>query len=267
LYFFDSPLTERGLANFYEQKWPILLSVQVVTIVFGITRILFHKYFAEKDHKFLSLLLGIVSASYGFILGFIIISLWEILVQSKIIVVQEASHLGLLTQDSFAFPLAIQNELLHGIGQYIKHVINDEWVKMSLGLSSSLVQDDLNNLYHTIQSYIPKNAAENWFYNDVIAHLNGIGENRTLRLNQIDSMLISPIRFVMIFGLILISFFFSLYKAKNEAIHLISILVVTSIFAFNVGLALALDYPFADNNLITTQPYTEGILSRFNTSP
>jgi hypothetical protein len=245
----------------------IALILCMVTIVFAITRVLFHKYFAEKDHKFLSLFLGIVSASYGFILGFIIISLWQILVQSKSIVAQEASHLSLLTQDSFAFPLAIQNELLHGIGQYIRHVINDEWVKMSLGISSSLVQDDLNNLYHTIQSYMPKNTAESWFYNDMITHLNGIVENRTLRLNQINSMLISPIRFVMVFGLMLITFFFSLLKSKTETIHLTSILVVTSIFAFNVGLALILDYPFADNGLITTQPYTEGILSRFNTAP
>ncbi len=80
----------------------------------------------------------------------------------------EANHLATMTFDSVALP-AIHEDIVRGVGQYVKHVTQDEWPAMTLGQTSPLAQDSIKNLFNIIQSYIPQNEREIAFYNEIVS--------------------------------------------------------------------------------------------------
>ncbi|MBA3813252.1 MAG: DUF4239 domain-containing protein [Alphaproteobacteria bacterium] len=206
-------------------------------------------FMSYDNNRFTGYFLGSISASYGFILGFIIVTLWRELYEVKIFIMHEAEYLSLLVYNSSAFPISTQSELNNGIEQYIKVIIQDEWPLMHLGKVSEKTVPALLNLFHLIQSYSPETRIEETFYNQFINNLNRVVEFRRKRLEYLDSSLIDVIRFMLGFGLIIILFLISLLDSDSKKLKILSIILVSGMLSFNLGLAFLLDYPLAGSIL------------------
>ncbi|MBS0272103.1 MAG: DUF4239 domain-containing protein [Proteobacteria bacterium] len=248
--------------------WPFLFLSIFILIFLGIlTFFITQRYlshFITRQHEaFLMSLTHVLIISYGILMGFIIVTLWETFIHAKHLTIFEANHLALMTLDSAALPNAIQSKLLNGIGQYIQYLIQDEWPAMRWGHSSAQAEKEIVNLFHILQSYIPQNETETSFFREVLTHLNGVLENRRLRLEKLHSSLIEPLRFILFFGSLLILFFISLFKTKSKSTQLLFISTIGCIFGFNIGLVLLLDCPFAGDIAIDSNVYTQGILAQF----
>jgi len=258
---------ERALINWLP-TWPFILLLVIViscvtTLIFFLTRHFIPNFIRKEQGHFLTIFGEIIIVIYAFLLGFVIISLWQILNQATNVTAAEANYLSLMTFDAFALPTPIQTEILDAIGQYIKHVVQDEWKTMRWGHASQLAQNAIGNLFHVIQSYNPQTETEKTFYHEIIVNLNNALENRRLRLNNVESALIDPLRFILIFGIFLISFILSLAETKNRYTHLFIVLIACSLLSFSVGLAFVLDYPFSGEIAVSNKVFSTGVLSRF----
>ncbi len=236
----------------------------IVTGVFFLTKKILPSVSQKQSNQFLTLLITIISSNYAFLLGLVIINLWQHYAHTKGIVLMEANQLALMTLDSLALPSPIQNELLAIINNYIHHVIYEEWPAMRLGIVTPFSDSSLIKFFHTIGSYSPQTEMEKTFFHEFLTHMNGVLENRRLRWNAVENHLALPMIVILLTIIILIAFLLSLFKSDKENIHLFTVIATASILSFNVGIAILLSYPFSGELSANPTPYTENILSRFS---
>ncbi|MBY0501058.1 MAG: DUF4239 domain-containing protein [Alphaproteobacteria bacterium] len=247
-----------------------LLFILVLTLscfatgIFFLTKKFLPSVTQKQSNQFLTLLITIISSNYAFLLGLVIINLWQNYAHTKSIVLMEANQLALMTLDSLALPSPLQDELLATINRYIHHVTYEEWPAMRLGIITPFSDSSLIKFFHTIGSYSPQTEMEKTFFHEFLTHMNGVLENRRLRWNSVENHLALPMIVILLTIIILISFLLSLFKSDNKNIHLFTVITATSILSFNVGIAILLSYPFSGQLSINPTPYTENILSRFS---
>jgi hypothetical protein len=248
----------------------ILLTCIILTLAFTLSFLskkYLGKFISYDNNRFVGYFLGSISANYGFILGFIIVTLWKELYEVKAFVMQEAEYLSLLVYNMSAFPLSTQNEIMNGIEQYIKIIIQEEWPLMRLGQVSEKTIPTLSKLFHIIQSYSPETKVESAFYNQFISNLNKVIEFRRRRFEYLDSSLSDVMRFMLIFGVLVILSLISLLDSQSQKIKILAITLASSMLSLNLSLALLLDYPFTGSNstfVVSSDPFKKGILEQFN---
>ena len=236
----------------------------VALIIFYLSKRYLSDFMSSRNNTFTGYFLGGIITNYGFLLGFIIIILWQELYAVKNFIVEEAEYLSLLVYNMAAFPREVQNKISGGIEQYIKIIIQEEWPLMQWGHVSEKAIPSLNNLFHIIQSYSPETTVEKVFYEKFVKNLNSVVEYRRKRLEYLGSSLIDTIRFMLIFGMLIILFLVSLLSSKSMKLKLLDIILVSGILSFNLGLALLLDYPLAGSISASPVSFTKGVLAQFN---
>jgi uncharacterized membrane protein len=215
----------------------------------------------EANTRYIGFFIGSIMANYAFVLGFIIITLWQRIEVVRLSVIDEAGCLSAMVCSAFAFSASFQGEIVSAIGQYIQVLIQDEWPAMQIGESSQMAESLLTNLFHMIQSYTPETKVESVFYNQFVSSLNAAVEYREKRIQYLNSALINVILFMLVFGIVLIVFLLSLLESKHNKLKLLAILVVTTALSFNLGLALVFDYPLSGTVSVSSRPFTRGVLA------
>lgn len=236
-------------------------------IFFYLSRLFFPQTIHKRNADLLNIIIRIASANYAFLLGFVIVILWQYFNQAVHVTTEEASHLTLIVFDSAVLPTSFQHDLLAAIGKYINLLRHQEWQTMKWGHADPATQSAFNNIFYTLESYVPQTEMQKTYYREIIANMNICLENRLLRLNDLGSILPDTLRFILIAGALLIGFFVALIESKSKSFHLLTIVAVTGVLAFNVGLALTLDYPFSGDISVSSKPYTEAVLVQFSDKP
>jgi hypothetical protein len=242
----------------------MLLIAILVSLTFFIVKNFVSKRIAHEPQKFLEPLIGLVSTSYAVLLGLLIVTAWGWFLKAEAGTYKEAADLSLLTYYALNMPLPVQNEALEAIGQYIYFVTHDEWLLQRYGQTSIKTQEALNHLFEVFHDYKIGSTAEINFHLEISETLSGLVKHRFLRISKLESILSIPLRLALFFGVVLITFLFSLYEIKRKTIHLFTLIAFTSILSFNIALALLLDYPYSGQYSISSKAFTEGILSRFD---
>jgi hypothetical protein len=262
------------LNNLSNSEFIILTTCLVLIVAFTLTYVL-KKYFSHfmsyENNRFVGFFVASISANYGFILGFIIVTLWRELYEVKSYVLQEAESLSLLVYNASAFPSTIQNEIINEVTNYIKIVTEEEWPLMRFGNVSPKTVPIFTNLFHIIQSYTPETSVEISFYNQSINNLNRLIEFRRKRLEYLDSSLSDILRFILIFGVVVILSLIALLDTKSKTLKFFTLTLASIMLSLNLSLALLLDYPFAeiegeteDLFAVSSHPFTAGILEQFD---
>lgn len=220
----------------------------------------------KENSSFLPTVTVVTSANYGFLLGFVVIVLWQAFNTAQSVTTSEANRLALIVYDSAALPQPIRGEIIEGVGRYVKVVVDEEWEVMKQGQSLPKAQVMLNNLFYTLQNYTPQTDTEKTFYREIIANLNLAIEKRRERLASIDSILTNPLRLLLVVGVFIIALFLSLLETQNRNVHMVSVMLVGAVIAFNMGVAMNLDYPFAGDVAVSNEDFKIGILSQFKGS-
>lgn len=260
-------MIQRTLIN-YLPVW--LFVIFIMIFLMGLTAVIFwvvKRYFGnlikQQSSDILGIFIGVISTNYGFLVGFVIIILWQAFNQAIVTVSNEANNLSIILYDSIALPKNLQAEIREAVGNYIHIVRKEEWELMKWGEASENARLGIVKIFEILQSYTPGTETEKSFYNQIINNLNTVLEHRRLRIEKIDSYLPNTLRFALILGTLVVAFFVSLIETKNQRVHLIVTLIVTGIMSFNIALALSLDYPFSGYISVDSTAYTTGILAQF----
>jgi len=153
-----------------------------------LTFVLVKKYVPQnvaKDlKKFRTSLIGLVTATYGIFLGFLVVTLWDWSVKAEEETYAEASYLDSLTDLSLTFPMPLQAKALDAVGQYVDSIINDEWPLQSYGKTSPKVEENYNNLLQVFHSYIPTSEMETSFSRAITFNLMDLSKAHFIRINK-----------------------------------------------------------------------------------
>lgn len=257
------------LLNILPPSLFIIFVMLFITIIICLTFFLVKKFvtrqIAHEPKKFLESLIGLVSTSYAVLLGLLIVTAWGWFLKAQAGTYKEAADLSLLTYYALNMPLPTQKEALDAIGRYIYFVTQEEWPLQRYGQISTNTQEALNYLFQVFHSYQAKSTAEANFHLEISNTLSDLVKHRFVRISKLDSILIVPLRLALFFGIILITFLFSLYEIKRKTTHLFTLIVFTSMLSFNIALALLLDYPYSGQYSVSSKAFKEGILARFDT--
>ncbi len=231
-------------------------------ILYYLARRFFSKDIHAENSSYLTSLVSVVSANYAFLLGFVIVSLWQTSNNASNEVTQESYQLRFILNDITAIK-PIEEDVRKIVGKYVRTVVDEEWSLMRIGLESPKVLPILRELFKVIQSYNPQTETEKTFYREIVSKINILIEKRAQRLIHLDSNLSDQLRFILIVGAFYILAMMAFMHSKSWKMHLLAMSVVSCVIGFNMGFALCLDYPFSGDIAVNSQPYKMGILSQF----
>ena len=244
----------------------LLLVLGLTVLVWGLFRFL-NRFFPHWIHKenssFLPTVTIVTSANYGFLLGFVVIVLWQAFNTAQSVTTAEANRLALFMYDIQAFPKDVQGQLSQGVGKYINILIKDEWPAMKKGDALPEADEALNALFPVMQKYTPETDVQKVFYREALSNINQAIEKRRERLATIDSILTDPLRFLLLLGIFIITFFLTLIASENRRVHTMAVVLVGCVVAFNMGVAMNLDFPFSGDVCVGNEAFTQGILAQF----
>jgi hypothetical protein len=234
----------------------------ISTTLFLVIKHFFPAAIHNQTNDFLFPFMQVIGVGYAFLLGFIVISLWQSYDQMKKVTIEEANYLSLMTIDSLTLPPPTQDEIQKNIGQYIQNVINDEWITMKRGKQSESAFHSFLNLVAVVNAFTPQTEKEKIIYMSLVKNMDEAYKNRRTRINTLSSPLIPSLRFILIFNGLLLIVFISLLENKKKRVHLVFTLIASFVLFSNVGLALIFEHPFS-GTLINHDPFSSGLLARY----
>lgn len=219
------------------------LTVISITAYFLLRR--YCKHIVDSyNNPYLTTLIGIISANYAFLLGFVIVTLWQANSQAHKETSKESYELRSIMNNSTGLK-PIKEEIRQAVGNYTRAVVNDEWPLMRLGKASPKIHHVRQVLFELLASYSPKNKQEEIFLSTIVTKLNVVISKRAARLEFTRSTLSNHLRFILILGAIFLVTLIALLESKNKHVHLLSMTVGSVLIGFNLGLAFCLEYPFS----------------------
>ncbi|WP_189945889.1 bestrophin-like domain [Streptomyces roseolus] len=224
-----------------------------------------HPSLADGEHNdMVGVTLGMFGAIYGIILAFVIVTLWTQRESTQTIVAAEATDVALIARDAAAFPPSVRAGLDAALSDYVHAVVEKQWPLMRDGVPRyGATERSLVDAFDVLQSYEPRGAREEVFYEEAVAHLNDVAAQRRARITMAEQEL-PPLLQVLAFGgaLVLIPLTF-LYGMRRLRIQLLFVAAVAALIGFSLLLVLVLDRPFAGDLSVSPAPYKEGALARY----
>lgn len=194
---------------------------------------------------------GVMGTSYGFLLGFSIAILWQNYTAATNVTAAEAANFSLIINDIQLLKPDDQLKLIKGLKDYITIVKNEEWEAMKWGESAPMAWKSIHDITDSMRTIQPETPLEKLAYDSIYNQLGKVVENRSKRIQAIETILPFGVKILLIIGAIFIVYSVSVNNTKNKLNHLMSILMVSFLLAFNLTLAFVLAYPFAGENRVT----------------
>lgn len=176
----------------------------------------------------------------------------------------EANSVIHLVNNTSAFPPEVRLRIKDAIGYYLHAVVDDGFVLMKNGKASPIVGQAIGNLYGVFREYEPKTTREELFYDSSIGVLGDIVSNRRERLTASSGPAIPELLQLFNLGGLFVLLALT-YPASmpNERTQLAVVGTLAALVSFGFLLTILLDYPFAGEISVSSDPHTKGFLAQF----
>ncbi len=101
------------------------------------------------------------------------------------------------------------------------------------------------------------------FYREAVSSVKDAMAARRTRLGQIDASISGALQFMMYSGFVLTLGFMAVVGSGRRRIQAVLTMGVTAMLAFNLVLAVTLDYPFSGDISVSSAPFELGVLQQF----
>jgi hypothetical protein len=217
-----------------------------------------------ENNEVAGVLLGLLGAFYGIVLGFVIVVLFEDLRAANQSVKDESTALAQLYRATDLFPHGARIGVGKAVAQYAITVRTDEWPLMRTGKESERAHLLLGSIYSEIESVTPKTDAQNIFYAQAVDKLGVLVAARRTRLNASTEELPGVFQVLLLGGGLVLLLFLYFFGMTNFRAHLVMVVGVASVLAFSLLLALMLAYPFSGQIAVSSEPFKLGIIGRLD---
>ena len=216
---------------------------------------------AGEHNDVAGVLLGIVGATYGIMLAFVIVAVYQDFSDAEANVRGEATSLAQVYRDTRGMPIA--DAMTEQIGRYVHHVVEDEWALMADGQLSAQAGSDIDAMFAVLQGFEPQTQSQSAFYDAAIGDINQVVAQRRSRLFDAQEELPVMLQLLVVGGALLVVAFTWLFGMRRLTAQLLMVMGVGTLIGFSVLLALMIDHPFSGDLSISSAPFREGALAVF----
>jgi hypothetical protein len=218
-------------------------------------------FIAGEHNDVAGVLLGIVGATYGIMLAFVIVAVYQDFSDAEANVRAEATALSEVYRDTRG--MAIADPMAARIGQYVHHVVDDEWPLMADGRLSDGAWADVDAMFALLQGYEPQTQSQGSFFDAAIGDINQVVASRRSRLFDAQEELPVMLQLLVVGGAVLVVAFTWLFGMRRLTAQLLMVVGVGALIGFSVLIALMIDHPFSGDFSISSAPFREGSLAIF----
>ena len=219
-----------------------------------------------ENNEVAGVLLGLLGAFYGIVLGFAIVVLFEDFRAADQSVKDETTALAQLYRTTDLFPPHARANVGKAIAQYRDAVRTLEWPLMRDGEESLRAHNLFGTIYTQIENVKPKphTDVQNVFYGETVSALNELVAARRTRLNAATEALPSPFQVLLLGGGFVLILFLYFFGMNNKRAHLLMVAGVSGVMAFSLLLVLLLAFPFSGHVTVSSEPFKLGIIGQLS---
>jgi hypothetical protein len=260
----------RWLLNTFE-TWQLVLMIVGGGILLACLGFILVRRFADHDvqlenNEVGGILLGLLGAFYGIVLGFAIVVLFEDQRAADASVHAETTALAQLYRSTDTFPPAARVRIGKHIAQYALAVRTIEWPLMRNGEESLRAHDLLSTLYRDVETVNPKTTVQQNFYGQAVSSLSALVAARRDRLTAGSEQLPGVFQVLLVGGGVVMVLFLYFFGSRNFGAHLAMVAGVSGVLAFSLLLTLILAYPFSGQIAVSSNPFRLGIVGTLDPS-
>ena len=234
----------------------VLLAVHIVRRAVPVTREGF-------DAEVSSQILGVVAALLGLLLGFVIVTEFQNVDDTRSSVSQEADAIAAIVRDSDAFPPAQRARVRAAADEYVSAVVDEEWPRMRDGHDSARAWTAVGGLFTALQRVDPSPGAATSFHEDAVRQLNEALDSRRDRLDAVDGGLDPLIAALILVGSIVLLGYGVLVGSTSTGFHMTGAAAMAILVGFSLVVLLNLSYPFSGDLAIEPDSFRDGVLAQF----
>lgn len=187
---------------------------------------------------------GGLMAVYSILLAFIVVVVWQQYQSTSAGVDVEASKVFNLYRASYAFPDSVGAGVRQAVVAYSQSICKDEWPALEHDSTSSVTQQKYNQMWEEVYDIEPVTEGEKIWYSSMVQSVNQFGEARIMRISDIDSSIPDIMWQMLIVGAVVIVLFSILFTSENNWMHLLKVIMFSTIIVFSLALVYMLDHPF-----------------------
>jgi hypothetical protein len=217
-----------------------------------------------ENNEVAGVLLGLLGAFYGIVLGFVIVVLFEGFRAADQSVKDETTALAQVYRATDLFPHAARLRVGRDVAQYALVVRDEEWPLMRNGNESQRAHDLLGSLYKDVESVTPHGEDQKIFYMQAVDRLGALVAARRTRLNASVETLPGVFQALLLGGGTVLVLFLYFFGMNNFRAHLVMVVGVTAVLAFSLLLVIMLAYPFSGSVAVSDEPFRLGVLGQLD---
>ena len=236
-------------------------TVIVVVAAFALVCRFLSAWRAERSSQTIAGVAAMVITIFALVLAFVIVNLYNSYVSATNNVAAEATSLTELVQDARGFPSAAQARVDRAVGRYVADV-RREFRALRAGHPDPRAQQELDDIFHALESYTPATFPQQQFYVSATEQLHMIVQERESRIDAAETSIPKPLLQLMLLLAVLTlatSLFIQTHYWRVDLAIVATIAVVVS-----AGLltAVILQYPFSGSIAVTAEPFDTGTLAQ-----
>lgn len=258
----------RTLLNTFSTFQLGLMVVGGVALVAVLGFVIVHRFVSPEtrmeNNEVAGILLGLLGAFYGIVLGFAIVVLFEDFRSADASVKDETTALAQVYRSAGGFSAADRARIGRSIARYSLAVRKDEWPLMREGLESQRAHDLLGTIYSAVESVPLHDAKQETLFGNATAALGDVVAARRTRLSNAGQTLPPVFQVFLLGGTAVVLVFLWFFGMRNTRAQLLLVAGVAGVMAFSLLLALELAYPFSGDIAVSSNPFQLGIVGELS---
>jgi hypothetical protein len=258
----------RTLLNTFSTFELGLIVVGGVVLLAVLGFILVHRYVSPEtrieNNEVAGILLGLLGAFYGIVLGFAIVVLFEDFRSADASVKDETTALAQVYRDAGVFSPPDQARIGRAIARYSLAVREDEWPLMRDGAESQKAHDLLGTIYDAVEAAHLNGTKQETLFGAATGALGDVVAARRTRLSNASQTLPPVFQVFLLGGTAVLLVFLWFFGMRNMRAHLLLVAGVAATMAFSLLLALELAYPFSGDIAVSSNPFRLGIIGELS---
>jgi hypothetical protein len=236
----------------------ILISIFIIislTLLF-ITQKYLRILIIDKHVEYGDIFTNSLAMIFGFIIGFIAVSVWESYNDLNNTVSKEANAIHNMYRTIEAYPANTAEKGKEILEDYVQEVIEKEWPLLSRDKFDPIAYKKLTLFYDLIVSFKPSDFAELAAHQEMLNLIANYRELRRDRVHNAKAILDPSIWLALESSAFLFVLISCLFEMRTMRIHIILISLLASGLAVVFFLLLMYNHPFMGPNAIQPEAFT-----------
>ncbi len=125
----------------------------------------------------------------------------------------------------------------------------------------------IEDIYAVLRGYSPTRESDVACYEDAVVQLKAVVAARIQRLYAARQQLPTPFMVLLLAGAALLICAMYALHVRRLRTHLTIVAMVAGVIAFNLFIAMTLDYPFSGDLSVSSEPLAQDLLAELHATP